>query len=148
MANASSDLDIEALETMRQEVIDDQLAANKSMLNYFNIYTFLMLPLYALVSFLVFGKPHNYGEHLVINCYLQGVAFILGVVFFLLSLVINPIVYSISILFSIVYYQYSYTKLNDYSAKQSILKLLKFFALLFAIPILIFGLGVLYGSLT
>lgn len=150
VANASSDLDVEALETMRQEVIDDQLAANKSMLNYFNIYTFLMLPLYALMSFLVFGKPHNYGEHLVINSYLQGVIFIFGVIFFLLSLMTNPMIYFISMLASILYYQYAYSKLNEYSAKRSILKLLKFFGLIIAVFLVLsvggFLIGYLLGS--
>ena len=42
------------------------------ILRNFNIITFLFLPFYALLSKLTYTKPHNFGEHIVINSYILG----------------------------------------------------------------------------
>lgn len=102
----------------------------KSILKYFNIFTFLLIPFYTLIAYLVFRKPYNYGEHLIITCYSQGFLFLVSILFFALSLVLNPIIYSFSILIAIVYYLYAYGRLYQLSAKKLVVKFLKFLGIL------------------
>ncbi|MBW1296103.1 DUF3667 domain-containing protein [Aquimarina litoralis] len=126
------------------------------MLKYFNFMAFLMIPFYAFLSLLVFGKKkYNYGEHLVINSYLLGLGLFSGTLFFLLGLVTDPMIYLLSSLIIIFYYSYTYKKLGDYSTGQILLKFLRFLVVLIllvlVISILIFVLAfigaVIYSSL-
>jgi len=66
-----------------EEEMDEQLKRaediNKSMEalltnpNYYNISFFLLIPVYALISFLIFRKfQYNYAEHLVLNAYVSA----------------------------------------------------------------------------
>ena len=109
----------------------------KSILKYFNIVTFLLLPLYTLVSFLVFGRKLNYGEHLVVNCYLQGFSFFLGVLLFLASIYLYPPIYYFQFVIIITYYLFTYAKLLNFGIGKAILKLLLFIIVLILVIIVI-----------
>lgn len=113
----------------------------ETILKYFNIFTFLLIPFYALIALLVFGKPYNYGEHLVITAYIQGCLFVVSILTFILSILVNPAIYSFSILFAIVYYLYVYGRLYKLSFGKLIIKLLKFLGILVVILILFGVLG-------
>jgi len=58
----------------------------KFQLKYYNFFAFLFLPLYTLIAFFVFRKPYNFGEHLVINTYLQSITTFLSLLLFVFSL--------------------------------------------------------------
>ncbi|WP_299600863.1 DUF3667 domain-containing protein [uncultured Aquimarina sp.] len=120
----------------KQEQHEINKGTQNFMLKYFNFIAFLMIPFYALLSFLVFGKKkYNYGEHLVINSYLLGLALFSGTLFFLLGLITSPYIYMVSSLVVIFYYSYTYKKLGDYSIGQIFLKFLKFIAVLILLSI-------------
>ncbi|CAM3478618.1 DUF3667 domain-containing protein [Zobellia roscoffensis] len=110
-------------------------------LKYFNILAFLFLPIYTFIARITFGKPYNFGEHLVINIYLQSILSFLGLLLFILSLTIGVNLYfSFIMLLPILYYCYTYKKLYRLTFGQLLLKFLKFvviFLLLFLIPVLI-----------
>lgn len=121
----------------KQEQYEINKATQNFMLKYFNFIAFLLIPFYALLSFLVFGKKkYNYGEHLVINSYLLGLALFSGTLFFLLGLVTSPYIYMLSSLIIVFYYSYTYKKLSDYSVGQIFLKFLKFIAVLILLSII------------
>ncbi|PIF02071.1 MAG: hypothetical protein CR996_01280 [Draconibacterium sp.] len=110
---------------------DLQKAINSKVLRYYNITSFLLLPLYTLLAFLVFRKPYNFGEHLVINTYLQGVLTFLSIVLFVLSLLtkINFITYG-SFILMFIYYIFTYQKIYNLTLGRLSIKMLKFAALL------------------
>ncbi len=114
---------------------------------YFYYLSFLLLPLYALIALLVFGKPENFGEHLVINAYIQGVLFFFSLLLFLLTLLLNYDVHSTgAILLTMVYYSFAYTKYRKYTIGQTIMKLLRFFIILTIIVVMLFVSGILIGK--
>ena len=116
----------------------------KTILKYYNIYTFLLIPFYALISYWVFGKPYNYTEHLIINSYLQGFIFFISIIFFLLSIWVHPSFYGFAILSMIAYYSYAYKKLYNYGYGKVIVKFLKFLGIMIGSSLVLFLLGVLY----
>lgn len=106
------------------------------ILKYFNLLTFLMLPFYALLSKITFGKPLNYAEHLSVNTYLQGVSFVFTPILFMLSVWIDPNIFLLGLILTMVLYSYVYMKLYNLSFAEIILKLLIFLGLLMASLIL------------
>lgn len=126
----------------RQETAKKQLVFIEEysgfMLRYFNIATFLFIPFYSLLSKLTYRKPYNYGEHIVINAYIQGSTLYFMIISFLLSIVINPGIFSASLIFTIFYYLYVFSKLNNLTIKQSLLKFLRFLIVLAIILLIIF----------
>lgn len=110
------------------EIMQKQYAL--TYLKYFNIAVVLLMPLYALMSFLVYRKPYTYGEHFIINCYILGLSFITTSFFFLISLFTTPSFYYVTIPLLISYYTYAYGRLYQFSVKQAMVKLLKFLGLL------------------
>lgn len=110
----------------------------ESILKYFNLFSFALLPFYALLSMLVYSKRYNYGEHLVINAYLQGFLFLLTSLAFLLSIFIWSQMYLISILLGIVFYSYVFSKLHKHSLLKAFLYALKFILITLGIFIVIF----------
>ncbi len=104
----------------------NQVAFTKGMLKlqmkYYNLYNFLILPIYTLIAFLVFRKPYNYGEHLIINTYLLGLLTFLGTLLFVFS--IGPLI------LMFIYYSYAYNKLYRFTFGQLLLKILKFIGIL------------------
>ncbi len=93
---------------------------------YFNIISFLFIPFYALISNLTFRKPNNYGEHIIMNSYIQGTTMYISIIFFLMAMLITPKLYPFSTLAFIIYYLYAFGKLYELNTKQYILKLLRF----------------------
>lgn len=113
----------------------DQLKADneenlKFTLKYFSVLVFLLLPLYGFISYLVFGKSFRYGQHLVINSYIQGFTFLTSVLIFVCSIYISPSIFSYSVIFVLFDYLYVYGRLLKLGIGQLILKLLKFFLVL------------------
>lgn len=98
----------------------------KFTLNYFNIVMFLFLPFYAMLSKWTYPKPHNFGEHIVMNAYIIGFTTFVSLFFFLFSLIIHPKVYSFSFLFTVLFYLFALGKLYQKTFWQNVLKLLKF----------------------
>lgn len=135
----------------KAQILKDQKESQEKgmrfFLRYFNLMAFIMLPLYTLLSFFTYRKPYNYGEHIVINAYLQGVTFLITNVFFLIAVYINPNLILAGLLSTIVFYTYAFGKLYHLSVVKSILKLLKFLVILILtsiiFAILIFALGVI-----
>ncbi len=117
-----------------------QRKTQETILKYMNLISFLLLPLYAFIAYLVFGRPYNFGEHLVINAYIQGVLMLLMTISFFVSLALHFDAYSYAMLFNFVYYPYVYQRLYHLSFKRLLLKTLKF------IPILL-GAIILFGIL-
>ncbi|CAM1372028.1 DUF3667 domain-containing protein [Tenacibaculum xiamenense] len=120
-------------------------------LKFFNLITFLSLPIYALISKWTFRKPHNYGEHIIINSFLSGTTMFFTGIIFLFTVFINPSLFFYSMIVSVLYYLYSFKRLYELNIKQAIVKLLRFFVMLFVVfvvsMIIIFVLTVLSLSL-
>ncbi len=106
-------------------------------LKYYNLISFLMLPFVALISFFVFGKPYNYGEHLVVNTYIQGFSLILTNTFFLFGLVAGINVLSYFALISLIYYFYVFKNIYKLSFGKLLLKILKFIGILILASIIL-----------
>lgn len=117
------------VETVEQQLKDAE-EIQRAILRYFNFFSFLLLPIYALMSFIVYRKPYNFGEHLVANAYMQGVTFLFTLIFFLLSLVIDPKLYMFGMVFIMGYYTYAYGKWYQLSVGKSLVKLLLFLLVL------------------
>lgn len=98
----------------------------QSLMQNWNVFSFLFLPIYTLIAWWVFGGPYNLGEHLVINAYIQGITFLLMTILFLVSLVGGAIFYQLSYFLMVLYYSYSYARLYQHSFGKAMLKLLKF----------------------
>lgn len=99
-------------------------------LRYFNLMTFLFLPFYALLSKFTYWKPHNFGEHIVMNAYLQGTTMYVSVITFFISMFTSPNVYLTSMLLYMLYYLFAFGKLYNLSFRKSILKLIRFIVVL------------------
>lgn len=96
-------------------------------MKYYNLLSFLLLPLFTLIAFLVFRKPYNYGEHLVVNAYLQSITTFGGVILFVFSLVTGMNVFGTgSIILMLLYYSYAYKKLCNLTFGRLFVKILKF----------------------
>ncbi len=99
-------------------------------MKYYNLVSFLFLPLSAFLGFLVFRKPYNYGEHLVINTYIHSLATFLGAILFVFSLLVKVNMFFYSPFITFLYYSYAYKKLYALSFGRIVLKMLKFIGLL------------------
>ena len=122
--------------------------SQKMILKYFNIFTFLLLPFYALISFLVFGwKKITYGEHLVINCYIQGLSFFFTISLFIIGLFTSPKILYFTLLINIFYYLFVYGKLLKLSFLNIILKILKFMLVILGFFLIIIISGIIVGIL-
>ena len=119
---------------VEESVLEADIAENEQfntefqerVLQYFNFLVFLTVPVYALISRVVFGREQNYAEHLVINCYIAGITFLIASVLFVASLLVHPLIYGLNMFVTIVYYLYAYTSLNRYSAGRVVVKFFKF----------------------
>lgn len=113
----------------------------RSQLKYYNLFAFLFLPIYTLISFLVFRKPYNFGEHLLINTYLQSITTFLSLLLFLLSLLLGINMFGAGIIIlPFLFYSFAYKKLYKLTFGRLLLKILKFigiFLLLMIIPVMI-----------
>lgn len=135
-----------------EEFINDSMQTSenvqKFILKYYNLFSFLLLPVYALIAYLTYRKPYHFGEHLVITTYPQGIASLFFVVLFLLSLWLHPILFALTYIVMIGYYSYAYTRLYKHSFAKCLLMLLKFLGLTVLAGILLFVIGILIGFLS
>ncbi len=132
-----------AFEEYKVEQLEGNEKAQRMILKYFNLFTLFILPFYALLAFLTFRKPYNYGEHFVITAFIQGLTFVSTTIFFLLSVFVHPTFYIASILLTIFYYSYFYTRLYKRSFGWAVLRFLKFIGFLLLIMLGFFIAGVI-----
>jgi hypothetical protein len=103
----------------------------KFQLQYYNLFAFFSLPIYTLIAFLVFRKPYNFGEHLVINTYLQSITTFLSVFLFLFSLLFGMNIFGIGVsILPFFYYCFAYKSLYKLTFVQLLLKVFKFIGIL------------------
>ena len=116
----------------------------KFQMKYYNTLAFLFLPIYTLIAFFVFGKPYNFGEHLLINTYLQSVTTFLTVILFVFSLLFGINIFGTGILIlPFFYYCFAYKKLYKLTFGKLLLKILKFIGILLLFMIIPFIIGIL-----
>jgi hypothetical protein len=126
--------------TYKKEQMERITDLSSFMLKYFNLIVLLLLPLYTFLAFLTYRRPYNYGEHLVINSYIQGLSFLATSLLFTISVFTNPSVYMLAIVLLVIYYTYAYGRLYKLSVAESILSFLKFSGILI---FMIIGTGIL-----
>lgn len=124
----------------------------RTILKYFNVYSFALLPIYTLIAFLVYGrKRNNYTEQLVINAYIQGFLFLVTILSFILSLFILRDLYMYSMIVTVGYYTYAYARFYKLNWKKAIVLFLKFLLILAVFMIvgvvIMVGLGILFAML-
>ncbi len=119
------------------------------ILHNFNLVAFLFLPFYSFISKWTYRKPHNYGEHIVINAYLQGTTMYFSVIAFFLAMYTSPKIFATSILVYIVYCLFAFSRLYKHSFGKALLKLLRFILvfviIIILILIMVFILGIGYA---
>jgi hypothetical protein len=126
----------------QKENLETNKKFQQNFLKYFNIISFLSLPIYALISLLVFGRKLTYGEHLVTNCYLQGLSFITGIFLFLGSVYVwSPLIF-IQFFFIMPFYLWTYAKLLDFGWGKALLKFLLFLGILIGVLLVFVIIGV------
>lgn len=101
--------------------------------NYYSIITFILLPFYSFISYVVFRKPFNYWEHLIINTYIGCVTAFLGIILILISISSSNYYFNTlgSSILPFFYYCFTYKRLNNLSFGALLLKILKFIGALF-----------------
>jgi hypothetical protein len=134
----------------RADLLEKQQAFNKSvvsfMFKHYNYLSFLFLPFYALIAMLVYGKPNNYGEHLVINAYIHGLLFLFGLLLFFATLLVRQDFYTGgSLLLTVLIYLYAYKKYKKHTIGETVVMLLKFIGIMLVLMILLVLIGVLIG---
>jgi len=135
-----SDVELQQLKQQQQTAqlqLQFQVQWTKLLLKYLNLITFLFLPVYALISKWTYRKPYNYGEHIVMNAYLQGTTMYISIITFFIAMVSHPLVYTLSMLVYILYYLFAFSKLYKHSFKTTILKLLRFIVVFIIVFILL-----------
>ena len=117
-------------------------------MKYYNLFAFLLLPLYTLIAFLVFRKPYNYGEHLVINTYIQSMTSLFGVILFGFSLWIGINIFGNGVFIVLfLYYSYVYKKLYHLTFGQLLIKTLKLIGILLVLFIILAIIGIIIALL-
>ncbi|WP_298539293.1 DUF3667 domain-containing protein [uncultured Aquimarina sp.] len=121
----------ETFEDFKIKEIEKQKKTQGKILKYFNLFAFLLIPMYTFISYLVFGrKKYNYAEHLVINCYIQGFSMIATTLLFIAALVIHPYIFSSGVLIAIFYYSFTYKRLCGLTLGKTLWKFVKFLLIL------------------
>ena len=138
---------IYAEESYKKETVERTIKIQEFILKYLNVFTLLLIPLYSLCSRIVFGKRYNYGEHLVINSYLQGLGFLFSVILFLAGIFIHPGLYIVSIVPTFLMYSYAFKQLCQLSFGELFLKIMVFIGVMlgFALTIIIIAIAIGIG---
>lgn len=110
----------------------------EGMLNYYNFFVLLLMPIYALTSYIVYRKRgHNFFEHLVFNSYIQtNLGFISLVLQLILVSMLGMTFQGYASLFMIVfviYTLYILKKLYNQNLKQTIFSGIKYIFLFFGL---------------
>lgn len=145
----------DSLKTYRENSLAKQQRENEKVkelmqnigLKYMNLSIYLMHPINAFLIFLIFGKPYRYSQHLIIFSYIQGIAFLFTNILFLLSLVISPIFYNMSLLVGVAWLMYVYKRLYQFNKKQVAGKVFKYFGVLLLFALILGALTVGIGML-
>lgn len=130
------------LESMTTEGMDDMQQNISFMQEYQSIFYMLMVPVYALMSKLIFFniKRFNYTEHVVINMYLSAHFSIVTSILIVLAAAVG-IQYMTSglttIIFQIAYSAYAFKRLYKLTSKGILLRSLLFLVVLAVLIILI-----------
>ena len=136
----------------KEEQLQKSSKSSKFMLKYFNLFVIVLLPIYTLMAYLVYRKPYNYAEHIVVNCYVQGFSFLSTTIIFFIAIWIHPSLYLFIYPLLILYYTYVYGKLYQLGIGESLLKIILFVAVLvgsiIAISIITFIFVLCYAYLT
>ena len=144
--SAISSYNSHQIEGLKSMGFKNQEEFGKSMamfqLKYYNLIQFLLLPLIGLISFLVFRKPYNYDEHLVINTYILSLTTFLGTLLFVFSLLTKMNIFLSGSFVSFLYFPYVYKKLYELSFGRLVLKILKFIGILFLVMTISIIIGV------
>ena len=115
---------------INKKIAQKQLEVSENMmqfmLHYYNLLTFLFLPFYALLSKWTYRKPHNFGEHIVMNSYLYGLTTYFSIIAFIAAMLIHPSIYFYSAIAYILYYLYAFKKLYNLSVGKTALKFFRF----------------------
>ena len=143
---------IYAEESYKKDTVQRTTKIQSTILKYLNVFTLLFIPLYSLSTRIVFGKRYNYGEHLVINSYLQGLGFLFSIVLFLVGITIHPSVFIFSILPTFIIYCYVFKQLYQLSFSELLLKLMLFVGVILSFIVLVgivaIVIGIAYAYLT
>jgi hypothetical protein len=113
------------------------------MLRYYNLMAFAFLLIYATLSKWTFLKPHNFGEHIIINAYIYGLTNYLSIVLFLIAVIVHPSIYMFSMLGYMLYYMFCFGKFYNLSLGKNILKLLRFLVGLLIIGLVLGFIGII-----
>jgi hypothetical protein len=124
-----------------------QKSIAETQLKYHNLISFLFLPIFTLIAFLVFRKPYNYGEHFVINTYFLGITTFFGVLTFIFILITKYNILLYATIFTFLYYSYAYKKVYELSFGKLLLKILKFICILLLVIIVLGIISILIGSI-
>ncbi len=113
---------------------------SKRIYEYQAFIFFLSIPVFALISRLIFlkNKKYNFSEHLIINLYTYSHFALAVTVVYFLTIWYQPVFMVVSIianLFQIVFFAYVFKRLYSLTLGQILLKTLLFFSLL--IPLMI-----------
>ncbi|MFD2562062.1 DUF3667 domain-containing protein [Aquimarina rubra] len=131
LKNLESENEQKAFEDFMQEQIEGQKKTQGMLLKYFNLSAFLLMPVYTFIAFLVFGrKKYNFAEHLVINCYVQGLSMMTITFLFIIALMIHPYIFTSNVLIAIFYYSFTYKRLCNLSLGRTLWKFIKFLLIL------------------
>jgi hypothetical protein len=111
------------------------------MMNYYNFVFILMIPFMAITTYFTFyKKKNNFSEHLVFNAYIQtnlGYISLLMQLLFLNIIGINFTIYYFAYLvLAIIFSVHAFKKLYQLNAKQVIISVLKFWAILLILYII------------
>lgn len=129
----------------QQEALNAKAAT--FMFKYYNYLSFLFLPIYTLVALLVYGKPNTYGEHLVINAYIQGLLMFIGLLLFAFTMLLQRDIFmSGSIILNVLVYLYAYKKYRKHSLGRTIGKFLRFIGIVLLFGIIMPIIGFLLGK--
>ncbi|MHB0753649.1 DUF3667 domain-containing protein [Polaribacter sp. M15] len=115
------------------------------MLQYYNLLAFAFVFIYAVLSKWTYWKPHNFGEHIVINAYFFGFTTYLSLILFFFSMLVHPSIYMYSILIYIIYYMFAFGKIYDLSVWKNTLKLFRFLLGLIVLFLSVIIIGIIVG---
>ena len=123
----------------QEQQMEQSAKINRITLKYFNIFVVLFMPLYTFLAFFVYRKPYNYGEHLVVNSYVQGISFLSSMILFLIAILVHPAFFlMITLPLLVLYYTYIYGQLYRLSIGRSVLKVLIFMGVLAGVVVSLF----------
>ena len=115
------------------------------MTKYFNIFTFLTIPIFALINKIIF-KKRNFIEHNVSLFYAYATFLFLSIIFGVFALIFNisySIMYPITMILMVVYHMYFYKKMFALDFGETILKTLFFWLIMGAFYLGIIVIGVI-----